>query len=141
MRYLRMAALPVAVLLAVATTQCARQSDDNTARVVEGLPAGISLTDAKQVEIQDGGGQVVLSGTFLDNKAQLASTGTDAKGVAEIEIEKEGNELEQEIKVAVENLPPSASFKLLVDGQEVATFSTSGDGKKTLKFTRKDSNS
>jgi hypothetical protein len=129
-----MGALPFVVLIALATTQCA----SNWTRIVDGLPAGINLTDAKYVEIRDGGGQVVLRGAFSNRNAPLANPGTNAKGLAEIEIEKVGTNLKQEIEVAVENLPPSASFKLVVDGKEVATFLTSSAGKREMKFTRKD---
>lgn len=40
--------------------------------------------------------------------------------------------------LVVENLPALATFKLIVDGNEVATFTTSKSGKRTLKYTRKD---
>lgn len=137
MRNLRMGALPFAVLIAVATTQCA----SNSARIVDALPPGIPLTDAKHVEIQDSAGHAVLNGEFLNHKAPLVGTGTKAKGLAELEIEKVGADLKQEIEVAVENLPPSASFKLMVDGKEVATFLTSSAGKRAMKFTRRDRSS
>ena len=130
----RIAALPFVVLIALATTQCA----SNWARIVDGLPAGINLTEAKYVEIRDGGNQVVLRGAFSNYKAPLANAGTNAKGLAEIEIGKVGTNLKQEIEVDVENLPPSTSFKLVVDGKEVATFLTSSAGKRAMKFTRKD---
>jgi hypothetical protein len=46
--------------------------------------------------------------------------------------------LKQEIEVEVENLAPSSSFRLVVDGKDVATFMTSSAGKRAMKFTRKD---
>ena len=135
MRNLRIGALPFVVLIALATTQCAT----NWTRIVDALPAGINLTDAKSVEIRDGSGRVVLNGAFSNYKAPLANPGSNAKGLAEIEIEKVGtNNLKQEIEVDVENLPPSASFKVVVDGREVATFLTSSAGKRAMKFTRTD---
>ena len=134
MQNLRMWALPLVALISLATTQCAT----NWTRIVEGLPAGINLTDAKSVEIRDGGGRAVLSGSFSNYKAPLASPGSNAKGLAEIEIEKVGAGLKQEIEVEVENLSPSASFKVVVDGKDVATFLTSSAGKRTMKFTRTD---
>jgi hypothetical protein len=134
MRNLRNVTMPFVVLAALATTQCAT----NSARIVEGLPAGINLTDAKSVEIRDTGGGVVLRGTFSNYKAPLTNTGTNAKGLAEIEIEKVGTDLKQEIEVDVENLPPSVNLKLVVDGKDVATFLTSSAGKRTMKYTRKD---
>ena len=134
MRNLKIGALPFVVLIALATTQCA----SNWTRIVEGLPAGINLTDAKSVEIRDGGGRAVLSGAFSNYKAPLANPGTNAKGLAEIEIEKVGANLKQEIEIDVENLPPSTSFKVVVDGKELATFLTSSAGKRSMKFTRMD---
>ena len=95
MRKLKIGALPFLVLIALATTQCA----SNWTRIVDGLPAGINLTEAKSVEIRDGGGRVVLSGAFSSYKAPLANPGTNAKGLAEIEIEKVGANLKQEIEV------------------------------------------
>ena len=134
MRNLRTATLPFVVLIALATTHCAT----NSTRIVDALPPGINLTQAKHVEIRDGGGQVVLSGTFSNYKAPLAKAGTNAKGLAEIEVEKAGTSLKQEIEVDVENLPPSIRLKLMVDGKEVSTFLTSSAGSRTMKFTRKD---
>lgn len=137
MRHFRIGALPFLVLMSVTTMQCA----SNSARIVNTLPAGIPLTDAKHVEIQDGAGHVVLSGEFSNRKAPLVGKDAKSKGLAELEIEKVGTDLKQEIEVAVENLSPSASFKLMVDGKEVATFLTSGAGKRAMKFTRRDRSS
>ena len=137
MRNLRTATLPFVVLLALATTHCAT----NSTRIVDALPPGIDLTQAKHVDIRDGGGQVLLSGAFSNYNAPLAKAGTNAKGLAEIEVEKVGTSLKQEIEVGVENLPPSIRLKLMVDGKEVATFLTSSSGSRTMKFTRKDPSS
>ena len=84
---------------------------------------------------------VLLSGAFSNYNAPLAKAGTNAKGLAEIEVEKVGTSLKQEIEVGVENLPPSVRLKLMVDGKEVATFLTSSAGSRTMKFTRKDPSS
>ena len=123
------------LLTAVATAQVKNTSG----RIKDVLPAGINLTDAKVIEIRDDGGRVVLSGTFSKSEARLVSNGdAKARGLAEIEVEKSGAATKQEIEVAVENLPALATFKLLVDGNEVATFTTSKAGKRALKYTRKD---
>lgn len=133
---LKLLVVPFLLLTAVA----AAQVKNNSGRIKDALPAGINLTDAKVVEIKDDGGKVVLSGTFSNFAAPLASTDavSKAKGLAEIEIEKSGAATKQEIEVAVENLPALATFKLIVDGNEVATFTTSKAGKRDLKYTRKD---
>lgn len=134
MRKLRIGLVPFVLLIVLATTQCAT----NSARIVDVLPVGINLSDAKSVEVRNEADQVVLSGTFSNYKAPLTSAGTIAKGLAEIEIAKAGSGLKQEIEVSVENLRPSANFSLVVDGKNVATFLTSSAGKRDLKFTRTD---
>ena len=136
MRTLKTATFPLVMLIALATTHCAT----NSTRIVDVLPPGINLTQAKHVEIRDGS-QVVLNGTFSNYKAPLAKAGTNAKGLAEIEVEKVGTSLKQEIEVDLENLTPSVTLKLVVDGKEVATFLTSSAGNRTMKFTRKDPSS
>ena len=110
----------------------------NSSRIVDPLPAGIDLTSAQIVEVRDANGQVVLTGTFVDKKAPLTGADPKAKGLAELEIEKVGTGLKQEIEANVENLPASATFKLIVDGKEVATFMTSDGGNRAMKYTRKD---
>ena len=133
---LKLLIFPLLVLAAVA----AAQVRNNSGRIKETLPAGINLNNAVLVEIRDNAGAVVLSGSFSEFKAILTSkeSGSKSKGIAEIEIEKEGASLEQEIEVEVENLPALTNFKLVVDGNEVATFSTSKAGKRALKYSRKD---
>jgi hypothetical protein len=134
---LKLLFVPFLLLAAVGVAQV----KNNSGRIKDALPAGINLTDAKTVEIRDDAGKVVLSGTFSNRAAPLASQDgiSKAKGLAEIEIEKAGAATKQEIEVAVQNLPALGTFKLIVDGNEVATFTTSKAGKRTLKYTRKDS--
>ena len=75
-----------------------------------------------------------------NGKAPLTSAdpSAKAKGLAELEIEKSGTRLNQEIEATVEALSASSSFKLMVDGKDVATFMTTDDGKRTMKYARKD---
>ena len=135
-RNVKLLVVPFLLLAAVGVAQVKNSSG----RIKDALPAGINLTDAKSVEIRDEAGAVVLSGTFTNFAAPLSSKDSagKAKGLAEIEIEKAGKANKQEIEVAVENLPALATFKLIVDGNEVATFTTSKSGKRALKYTRKD---
>ncbi|MEK6325445.1 MAG: hypothetical protein AABN33_27710 [Acidobacteriota bacterium] len=135
-RNLKLLVVPFLLLAAVGVAQV----KNNSGRIKDALPAGINLNDAKSVEIRDEAGNVVLSGTFSNFKAPLSSkdAATKAKGLAEIEIEKAGTGTKQEIEVEVEKLPALATFKLIVDGNEVATFTTSKAGKRDLKYTRKD---
>ena len=135
-RNVKLLVVPILLLAAVGVAQVKNSSG----RIKDALPAGINLSDAKVVEIKDDGGNVVLSGTFSNFAAPLVSKGAvaKAKGLAEIEIEKSGAATKQEIEVAVENLPALSTFRLIVDGNEVATFTTSKSGKRALKYTRKD---
>ena len=135
-RNFKLIIVPIVLIAAVA----AAQVKSNSGRIKEALPAGIDLREAKTVEIRDEAGKVVLSGTFSNYAAQLArkDAATKAKGLAEIEIEKDGAATKQEIEVAVENLPALGTFKLIVDGNEVATFTTSKSGKRAMKYNRRD---
>jgi hypothetical protein len=135
-RNLKLLVIPFVLITAVV----AAQVKSNSGRIVESLPAAIVLNNAKLVEIRDKADNVVLSGTFANNRADLTSKelGSKASGLAEIEIEKAGAALKQEIEVEVQNLPALATFKLFVDGNEVATFATSKEGKRAMKYSRKD---
>ena len=133
---LKLLIVPFLLLTAV----CVAQVKNNSGRIKAALPAGINLNDAKSVEIRDEAGNVLLSGSFSNFKTALSSkdSASKAKGDAEIEIEKEGKATKQEIEVEVEKLPALGTFKLIVDGNEVATFTTSKSGKRALKYTRTD---
>ena len=135
-RNIKLLVVPFLLLAAAGVAQVKNSSG----RIKDALPAGINLADAKSVEIRNEAGVVVLSGTFANYAAPLSSKGSaaKAKGLAEIEIEKAGKANKQEIEVSVENLPALATFKLFVDGNEVAIFTTSKSGKRALKYTRKD---
>ena len=118
----------------------ALKAQDNSGRIKDALPPGINLNTAMLVEIRDDAGNVVLTGTLAKFKADLRSvTGASkAKGLAEIEIEKDGAATKQEIEVEVSNLLALTPFRLLVDGKEVAKFMTNKSGRRELKYTRKD---
>ncbi len=125
------------MLLGVTSMQC---SKGDSASPDGELPSGVDLSTAQKVEIQDSAGQVVLSGTFEDHKAKLAGTGANAKaeGSVDLEIEKKGNAVKQEVEANVEELAASTSYKIVIDGKEVATFTTDDKGKREMKYTRSD---
>jgi hypothetical protein len=129
----KFAAFVLAIASIVSLSQC-RSSDVSSKSAA--LPPGIDLTNAQMVEVRNTTGDVVLSGTFADHKATLASSDPNAtaKGAAELEVEHNG--AKQEIEASVEGLPPSTPFKLMVDGKEVATFTTTDGGKQSLKYQR-----
>jgi hypothetical protein len=119
----------------------------NAQRIQRGLPLSFAqLHDVSRVEVIGPGGEVLLRGTFvtkqesasdMDREATLSAVTGAAKGLAEIEIERTNNvTTKDEIEVAVEGLPASAAHKLMVDGQEATTFSTTSRGKAELKLSR-----
>jgi hypothetical protein len=109
-------------------------------------PALNNLAAVNQIEIKDAGGQVVLSGNFttssdqggeIEREAALTGAGVDADatGKAEIEISKESDAFtELELEVEVEHLAPQSVFKVFVDNQEVASFTTDARGEAELEM-------
>lgn len=106
------------------------------------------LTSVKTVELVDSTGQVLMRGTFsappstngskVERTAELArATGTGPAGEAEIEIERSNGISEEEFLIKAEDLPYPASCRVLVDGNEIAAFSTSQDGKINLRVWRR----
>jgi hypothetical protein len=117
-------------------------------RIKQPLPSGLqNLAESKVIEVRDAAGQVVLNGTFAttaDSKSEIERTATlsgansRAKGKAEIELVQQGSAItKQELEFQVEGLASSTSFRLFVDGNDVASFTTSGSGKAQLKFSSK----
>ncbi len=129
------AALFVIVSLLIEIDAVAQLENRSSSRNKEQLTTSIDLTNAKRVEIKDGSGQIVLSGSFEERAAQLSGSG-NAKGSAAIDIKSEGDTVKQSLETTVEGLPGATSFTLIVDGNDVGTFSTDRTGKRVLKFTR-----
>src|SRR5688500_6411128 len=104
-------------------------------RVGGALPAGVDLSRAKAIEVRDSGDKILLLGNFYvtedkPREAEMAATlaGT-GKGKAEIMLEKTGGVVSsQEIEAELEDIPANGSFKLYVDGVELATFSSNDEG-------------
>ena len=106
------------------------------------------LTAAKAVELVDSSGQVLMRGTFsappasngskIERTAELTrATGNGPAGEAEIEIERSNGISEEEFLIKAEDLPYPASCRVMVDGNEIAAFSTSRDGKINLRVWRR----
>jgi hypothetical protein len=108
------------------------------------------LAGAKQIELVDASGQVLLQGTFntpsgtadtLERTAELMRPdGKAAAGAAVIDIDRKDGVSEEEIVVRAEDLPYPASCKVMVDGREIAMFSTTQDGKIDLRLWRRTTN-
>lgn len=111
------------------------QLENRSGRNKEQLTTSIDLTNAKKVEIKDGSGQIVLSGAFEERAAQLSGSG-NAKGSAAIDIKSEGDTVKQSLEATIEGLAGATSFTLIVDGNDVGTFTTDRTGKRVIKFTR-----
>lgn len=105
------------------------------------------LNAVQGIELTNQAGEVLLRGTFstksdkpkgTEKIADLTSpAGTEAKGKAEIEIGRaNGAVVKEEIEVTAERLPGGINCKLMVDGQEAATFTTTNKGKVSLKLSR-----
>lgn len=118
-------------------------------KVEQPLPQTIAdLNAVKSVEILDGTGQILLRGDFatksesansVERKAVLTGVGTsNARASADIDIERSNGAVKKdEMQLQAEGLPAKATLKLVVDGQEAMTFTTSDNGKVDLKLSRK----
>ena len=111
------------------------------------LPEDVGdLSNATTVEVKDSTGTVILRGHFVDSpeddddverKATLTGSGTTAKatGVAEIEVSRTNNRLDQEVEVSVSNLAPGATYTVFVDAKRLGTLQTNKNGKAEMELT------
>lgn len=110
------------------------------------LPAASTpVSKIKLLELKDAAGQVLLVGRFassgggetFEKEFVLHPTDLDpdAAGTAKVHVETEnGTTTEQRLELVVENLAPTTSFRLLVDGAELGTFTSDAFGKATVIF-------
>jgi hypothetical protein len=133
----------LALMVSAATSACLGRI-----RLEQPLPPEFGdLAAIKQVEVVDSSGQVLMKGTFDAAPESGASvqrtadlTRPDGKapaGKASIDIERKNGVSEEEIVVSAEDLPYPASCKVMVDGREIAMFSTTQDGKIDLRIWRR----
>ena len=136
----------LALALAVPMTACLGRI-----RLEQPLPPEFGdLAGVKQIEVVDSSGQVLLKGTFntpsgstdsLERTAELMRPdGKEAAGTAAIDIDRKDGVSEEEIVIRAEDLPYPASCKVMVDGREIAMFSTAQDGKIDLRLWRRTTN-
>jgi hypothetical protein len=110
-------------------------------------PAVGDLTAIKLVELVDDKGQVLMRGTFeaapgntdkVERVAELTRPANNTPvGEAEIELERTNGVSEEEFLIKAEDLPYPASLRVMVDGLEIAQFSTTQDGKIDLRVWRR----
>ncbi len=119
-----------------------------TVRLEQSLsPAFGDLTTVKLVELVNGSGEVLMRGTFsapstsgakVERTAELTRpTNQTPTGEVSIDVDRNAGISEEEMIVKAEDLPYPASCRVMVDGLEVAAFSTSQDGKINLKLSRR----
>ena len=124
-----------------------RVSSSNADDLELPLPSSLrDLANVKLIEIRDGAGAVVLSGSFSAPIQKATETeytsiliptnvDPDATGEAEIEISNAANGfIEQELEVTVERLAALTTFKLFVDGHEIAPFTTGRRGEAEIEL-------
>jgi hypothetical protein len=102
------------------------------------------FTNAATAQVRDAQGQIVLQGQFmapveedggLERRATLAPTGVDADAAGEAEVEfKKSAPANQEVEFAVKNLPPRAAVTFVIDGTDVASATTDGDGEADVEL-------
>jgi hypothetical protein len=128
------------LVLLYATINVAKGDTDE---IKQPLPSSLTdLAAVKIIEISDANGQTVLKGNFIDlneveRTAALVGEGSsaNARGKASIEISKKKNGFtEKELEVETQNLAARSVFKIIVDGQEVASFTTDHTGKAELEL-------
>lgn len=102
------------------------------------------FTNAAVAEVRDANGQALLTGKFvvseeedddIERKAALAPTGVDAdaKGQAEVEVDREGNPRRQEVEFSVANVAPGSVLTLLIDGKVFATVTADAKGRASVE--------
>ena len=110
-------------------------------------PAFGDLAAVKLVELVDSSGTVLMRGTFsapttngakVERTAELTRpTSNVAVGQVEIDLDRNSGVSEEEFLVKAEDLPYPASCRVMVDGLEIAQFSTTQDGKIDLRVWRR----
>ncbi len=111
------------------------------------LPNALNdLASIKTVEIRDAGGQVVLNGNFttwterdgdLNGEALLnrGNSTANARGEADFEVSRERNGfIEKDLDVEVDDLAADTTYNLIIDGQQITSFSTNRRGDAELEF-------
>jgi hypothetical protein len=96
----------------------------------------------ERAEIRSGSDEPVLSGAFVagteaetgvERVAQLSGA-PPATGTIEVEVSTENGQTTRELEITVDDLAPSAPYRLVIDGVDVATFTTDEDGDADLEY-------
>ena len=130
-REIRMGLVALAVVAAgVGTAVHIGRTQD----VAGSLPDSMrDLRGAREVELRDEAGHVVLRGAFAqvagEAEVKAALTGSAGQGEAEIEVENESGSRRTELEVDVQGLAPRKVYTIHVDGQRAGELRTDADGK------------
>ena len=108
------------------------------------LPANTrDLAFAKAIELKDGSGEVVASGTFgeakegagreREHKAVLSGPG-GATGEAEVETRTAEGQTVQELEIEVKGVAYGAALTVFVDGQELGSLIAGSGGEAEIEM-------
>lgn len=145
MSYKEKRVIPILGMFLVLLYATINVAKGDTDEIKQPLPSSLTdLAAVKVIEISDANGQTILKGNFVESgndlneverTAMLAGNGSNARGKASIEISKNKNGFtEKELEVETYNLAARSVFKVTVDGQEVASFTTDHAGKAELEL-------
>lgn len=139
-----MARFLIAALVAIGCGACVATS----MRIEQSLePTFADLTTLKTVEVVTHTGDVLLRGQFseaagegarIERTAALTSpTNAATRGTAAIEIDRVNGLSDEELRIELTDLPYPQSCRLVADGREVTLFSTTENGRLSLRLTRR----
>ena len=145
MSYKEKRVIPILGMFLVLLYATINVAKGDTDEIKQPLPSSLTdLAAVKVIEISDANGQTILKGDFVESgndlneverTAMLAGNGSNARGKASIEISNNENGFtEKELEVETHNLAARSVFKVTVDGQEVASFTTDHTGKAELEL-------
>ena len=134
--------------LVIALALCGACASFGSFRVEQVLPAATGdLTTAKTVALVDAAGDTLMQGTFeeasategkVSRLAKLTSPkGTTPSGTAEIVIERDNGLSDEEVQLKLKDLPYPATFRVMVDGRELATFSSREESTIEVRLNRR----
>lgn len=110
------------------------------------LPEDIGdLSNAQFMTIKDSAGGIVLRGRLIrqapdgeeiERECELIGTGAFAKaeGEGEVEVTQVGEQLQQQVEVTVQGLPPNMTYTIFVDARQVGTLTTNVHGEAEVEL-------
>jgi hypothetical protein len=108
--------------------------------VLPGSAGDLSLASA--IEVKDGSGQVVASGTFGERersghereRTAVLTGPQDVKGEAEVETRTADGQTMQELEVELKGVAPGAALTVFVDGLQVGSLVANSGGEAEIEM-------